>query len=216
MPTRASSFCCDAGAIVPVALTGGTSGGSGTIRNPPDMNDNGDVVYERGSTSVYLWDHATLGTIPIAGAGDFSPGGGMFSHFGERPVVNDAQRVAFEAEVSGGPEGIFASGPFAPIVACALEDAPSPIAGGTYNTFAPTGEVSINAAGKVAFTANVAIPGPDTSGCLRVRYRRDRALFTVAQEGDLVSGTPRRASTTSSSASTTPSTSPSRESPPVG
>jgi hypothetical protein len=177
------------------------------------MNNNGDVVYERGTTVIHLWDTRPQ-HVPIAAVGNSSPGGGTFTRFGERPVVNDAQRVAFEAEVSGGPEGISRRDRSAPIDACALEDAPSPIAGGTYNTFAPTGAVSINAAGKVAFTSNIQQPGPCVQACSSA-IRRSRASSPSPRRRSGL-GVGSRGSTTSSSASTPPIASPSSRSPPVG
>ncbi len=182
-------YCCDAGAIVPIGLTGGTSGQAVTISNPPDMNNNSDVVYERGTDDIYLWSLGTLTSVLLASDGTAAPGGGTFNRFGDRPVVNDSQVVAFEGEVSGGPEGIFVTAPpFSTIEACALEDAATPI-GGTFKIFATNAAVAINTFGYVAFTAGVAIPGPDTSAVFACDSSGP-TLSTVAQEGDLVSGTP--------------------------
>lgn len=179
-------FCCDGGAIVPIRLAGGATGNTTSVRNPPDINAAGDVVYEIGVDQIVVWQHATQTNVPVASDGTAAPGGGVFNRFGDRPVLNDLGRVAFEAEVSGGPEGIFSSEPpYVAIDACALEGAASPIAGGTYRPFATSAAVSINALGYVAFTSGIAIPGPDTSGVFMCDPSIP-ATVTVAKEGDLV------------------------------
>lgn len=183
-------FCCDAGAIVPIYLFGGTMGQSVSVRNPPDMNNNDDVVFEVGTTDLVVWEHATQTLLPVASGGMPAPGGGTFSRFGDRPVINDFGRVAFEGEVSSGPEGIFSSAfPYGAIDACALEGAASPIAGGTYKPFATSAAVSINSFGYVAFTSAIAIPGPDTSGVFACDPTTPGSI-TVAKEGDLVGAAP--------------------------
>jgi hypothetical protein len=182
-------YCCDAGAIVPIALTGGTMGGLLRVQDPPDMNNNADVVYKLANTELHLWSLATHGDVLLASTGMASPGGGTFRGFNDRPVVNNAQRVAFQADVSGGPEGIFVTAPLSTITACALEDTASPIAGGTFGTWASSGEVAINAGGKVVFTSNISLTGPDTSGVF-LCDPSGPSVVTVAKEGDLVAGTP--------------------------
>lgn len=182
-------YCCDAGAIVPIALAGGTMGGPLGVQDPPDMNNNADVVYKLGNDELRLWSLATHSSVLLADTSTASPGGGTFRGFNDRPVVNDAQRVAFQADVSGGPEGIFVTAPLSSITACALEDAASPIAGGTFGTWASSGEVAINAGGKVAFTSNISQPGPDTSGVF-LCDPSGPIVVTIAKEGDLVAGTP--------------------------
>lgn len=182
-------YCCDAGAIVPIALAGGTLGGPVGVQDPPEMNNLGDVVYKLGNNQLYLWIFASHTSVLLANSGTVSPGGGTFRTFNDRPVVNDSQRVAFQADVSGGPEGIFVTAPSSSITACALEGAPSPIAGGTFKTWATSGEVAINAGGKVAFTSNISQTGPDTSGVF-LCDPSGPSVVTVAKEGDLVAGTP--------------------------
>lgn len=178
-------YCCDAGAIVPITLRGGSLGGLFDVTQPPDLNNNAEVVFmDRISGDIYRWSLAVPFPIQVADDGGPSPGGGTFFRFGNRPVLNNAGEVAFEADVSGGPDGIFIASPANVVSALALEGAATPIPGGTYAGIAPATAVAINDYGEVAFVANVALPGPDTTGVF-LSYSSFPTMM-IAREGDLV------------------------------
>lgn len=166
-----------------IALTGGTAGSptAGVSRNP-DINNVAHVVYETGDTTLFLWNGASM---PIVNAGDPSPGGGTFTRFGDRPVLNDSDVVAFEAEVTGGPEGVFTWDSVNGVLPVALEGLPaSGFPGGTFKAFAKATPVSINSFGVVAFIADVALPGPDTTAVFA--YSPGPSVVKIANKGDTV------------------------------
>src|SRR5207245_6347958 len=79
-------FLFEAGVLTAIFLETSTVG----ARRPPDINNNGDVVYTTGAPAraIYLWMHSGGSTTLLVAAGAPSPGGGVFSTFGDHPVVN--------------------------------------------------------------------------------------------------------------------------------
>jgi hypothetical protein len=177
-------FLFDGATITPVVLIGGTAGSPGpSVSRTPDINNANHVLYELGNTALVL---SPGGPFPIVQVGDPAPGGGTFTRFGNRPVLNDSDVVVFEGEVSGGPEGVFTWDPVNGVLPVALEGSPAPgIAGGTFKAFATNTPVSINVLGQVAFIADVAIPGPDTTAVFAYDPSGP-SLLKIANKGDAV------------------------------
>lgn len=177
-------FFYDGATITPISLFGGTAGGLESVSGSPDVNNSNEVVYTTGGdTTLLLWSGGV--STPILHAGDPAPGGGTFTDFGDRPVLNDAGVVAFEAEVAGGPEGVFTWDATNGARAVALEGthAPGFPSGVTFRAFARNTPVSINAAGAVAFVTDT------TPGIVTAVFRYDPSgptLTMIAREGGAV------------------------------
>lgn len=179
-------FLSDGVNTVPLLLVGGTSGGTITTTRPLDVDDVGLVVFDADDRVC-----VALGSCgAVAVAGGTSPGGGAFQSFSDRPVVGNSPTLAvvFEAEVVGGPDGIFTQNfPGPGLTAVALTGGASPIAGGTWGDFDAKQALSVNASGMIAFTSDVTLPGPDTSGVF-LYDPTGPTITTIAKEGDLVDG----------------------------
>jgi len=174
---RQGIFVATTGGIATVDLTG--------VRpRPPDINSAGDLVYETTS-GLELWDSTGMTSTVVVALGAAAPGGGTISRFGDRVVLNDSGVVAFEAEVSGGDEGIFTWDSVNGIVAVAQQGAPTPL-GGTYAAFAPAQAVSINGGGLVAFTAN--LNGASADFAVLLYDPSGPSTTVIAAEGDVVGG----------------------------
>jgi len=135
------------------APAGGTFGGFGA----PTINNKGTVGFAaavEGRTvpgGIFVVEADALRM--VVGAGDDSPGGGIFFKFAERFTVNDTGLIAFNALLKGAPAagGLFLVDRGTPRKLAALGE-PAP-GGGTFSHFGlwPT----INAGGAVAFTSSV-------------------------------------------------------------
>ncbi|HJQ84427.1 MAG TPA: choice-of-anchor tandem repeat NxxGxxAF-containing protein, partial [Candidatus Binatia bacterium] len=145
-------FLHDGTTVVPVVLTGGAAGGAVQVDNPPDLNGRSEVLYEDGRIAIWLWSAGARRLLVARGGA--SPSGGRFRSFGDRPVLNDAGRVAFQADTSSGRSGLFtvAEGP---VTAIAVERQPSPVPDESYRDFGRRHALSIDPRGRVAFAASI-------------------------------------------------------------
>jgi hypothetical protein len=186
-------FRREGGLLAAVVVAGDAAPGGGTFTSfgrQPSIGDAGTVAFAAtagGQPGLFFWSAGALSR--IARAGDPAPCGGIFARFGAAgrgPVVNAAGEVVFQAQVTGGGEGVFrfASGAIAP-VACAGD--PTPI-GGTFQRLGT--RPAINNAGEVAFQAEVALPGATAQGLFlsSAVLCPPRGLCPVAVAGDAAPG----------------------------
>src|SRR5262249_12923887 len=155
--------------VVKVAAVGDASplGGTFATISPGALNANGKVVFGASTdingarVSIFLWDNGVV--TKVAALHDPAPGGGTFSFLGGNiigfvdgtsipvnplPDINNADQIAFHADVSGGitQQGLIVQTGGVNGWYVKAGD-PTPI-GGTYlDFFAPT----INNVGQIAF-----------------------------------------------------------------
>jgi hypothetical protein len=179
-------FFFDGTTITTIALSGGTVGGANPrVSRNPDINNANHVVYENGNDTLLLWSGGS--PVPIVNTGDPAPGGGTFTRFGERPVLNDSDVVAFQASVSGTNSGVFTWDAVNGVRAVALKGQPAPgITNGQYRTFAADTPVSINASGIVAFVADVLIPVTTLTTAVFGYDPSGPTVTKIANKGDAV------------------------------
>jgi hypothetical protein len=180
-------FLWDGTAMTAVVLTGGTLGGTVRVTEAPDLNNTGKLVYMDRTTALWVYDVATQSHTLLLSIGDPLPGG-QLAHLGRRIVLNDAGVAAFLGDL-GAKEGVYTIDVASlAVTQVAFEGQPTPI-GGTYGGFASGTQLSINAAGQVAFIATAVLPGPDA----RAVFRYDPAgptVVSMAKNGDLLGGFP--------------------------
>jgi hypothetical protein len=141
-----------------VALTGtaAPAGGNYLGFNTPTLSGAGQVAFLAnltGGTSpggVFVGTTGSLHAVYLTGTA--APAGGMYNGGTTFPALNDAGKVAFLANLTGGTssQGIFAGVPGS-VQAVALQGNTAP-AGGTYARFT---NPLLNAAGQVAFFATL-------------------------------------------------------------
>ncbi len=164
------------------APAGGTFAGFG----PPTLNNKGAVGFAAAVEGrsvpggIFLVEGDALRM--VVGAGDDSPGGGIFFKFAERFSLSDAGVIAFNALLKGAPSagGLFLVDRGAPRKLALIGD-PAP-GGGGFSHFGlrPT----INAAGWEAFATSVdARPSP-----LGVFLARPDGMTRIVAAGDSLPG----------------------------
>ena len=159
-----------------LAITGqsATGAGTGTFSSflAPALNDAGQTAFLAritGGTStqgIYRSGSGNaLTAIALQGRSATGAGGGTFSGF-NRPVLNDAGQVAFQAAMTGGTStsGIYLSGTGSSLTAIALQGQVAPGAGA--GRFSLLLLPEINNAGQTAFFADIT-GGNSASGIYR-------------------------------------------------
>jgi hypothetical protein len=174
--------------MTPISLFGGTMGGTDRVGHNPDINDANEVLYQT-TTTLVLWSGGV--STSIVNEGDPSPGGGTFSSFGNsvlsRSMLLNAAVVAFEGQVSGGPNGVFTWDPTNGLRAVALRNGAAPgFSGATFRLFSKSTPVSINRLGQIAFTTDVALPSSQVTTAVYGYDPSGPTLFKVAANGDPV------------------------------
>lgn len=195
------------GSIVKIAAVGDPSPLGGTIAavGPGSMNNAGEIVFlaqESGSGSVNILRYSSGALSKHVAVGDASPVGGTFSLIGREsfgfvdgttipigavPGINDAGQVSFSSLVSGGSveRGVFVTtGGVHALYAGAGQQTP---AGGVYLDLQAA---HINAAGDVAFLADIDLGGGDfNTGWFVGRpgnFRKAVVFFDSIAGGDVV------------------------------
>jgi hypothetical protein len=142
--------------LTTVALQGTAApvGGNYSQLTNPAINSAGKVLFRASLTSGYGLFFGTPGTTltTVAHSSSTTPAGGVFGVFSSTPAVNSAGQVAFVTDRNGDPSSaIFAGTPGTTLTPVGIQGNAAP-AGGNYNTF---GNPALNAAGQVAFLANL-------------------------------------------------------------
>jgi hypothetical protein len=157
--TAEAIYLARAGALHKVVAQGDPAPAGGTFAafSVPALNGKGVVAFSAvvegrtvpGGVFVVEGERVRM----LVGAGDETPGGGVFAKFSDRVSINDAGAVAFNAVLAHGPiaGGLFIAEAGAPRRVVALGD--SAPGGGRFSHFGlwPT----LTAAGDLAFTASV-------------------------------------------------------------
>jgi hypothetical protein len=157
--TAEAIYLARGGALRKVVAQGDPAPAGGTFAafSVPALNGKGAVAFSavvEGRTvpgGVFVAEGERVRM--LVGAGDETPGGGVFAKFSDRVSINDAGAIAFNALLAHGPlaGGLFVADGAAPRRVVALGDgAPG---GGRFSHFGlwPT----LTAAGDLAFTASV-------------------------------------------------------------
>jgi hypothetical protein len=164
------------------APAGGNFGGFG----PPTLNNRGTVGFAAAVEGRAVPGGLFLaeGNAPrmVVGAGDDSPGGGIFFKFAERFSLSDAGVIAFNALLKGAPTpgGLFLIDRGSPRILAVIGDAAP--GGGIFSHFGLW--PSVNSAGWVAFASSVD-GGPSP---IAVFLARPDGMRRVVAAGDTLPG----------------------------
>jgi hypothetical protein len=171
-----------------VAAAGDAAPGGGTFRKftTPSINDDsdlsfvaelvvGDALFVRESGGPVVNAARTGGAAPL-------PGGGSFESFYALSRINAAGDLAFVADVTGGPEGVFL---YDTSAATVLSVARAGDATGDGRVFCEFLDVGLGDSGLVAFTATSKLDCADLSETARLAlHHQSGASFVLDVQND--------------------------------
>jgi hypothetical protein len=146
--------------LATAALLGNAAPAGGNYQQltNPAINAAGKVLFRAsltggtaGSGVFYGTPGTTLTTVALQGTA--SPAGGNYGAFSGTPAVNSAGQVVIISDVGSSNNGIFSGTAGTTLTTVAISGSAAP-AGGNYSV-SGFGNLELNAAGKVAFTASL-------------------------------------------------------------